>query len=255
VQSPQPPVHYPPPRRRLTTGKVVWLLVLLLLIGAVLLLAMTGLVPGVSRLVGATSSRNLGVTATRADFSRVVKDLGYQLNNVPEATDPARYRKVYSGQVKVDREITQEELSALLTFNHVTWWPMQNVQVKVHADGAMEVALEVLTNNISFENAPSSLLRYVPKALPDVVPVYIKGRLDVVGPKQVRLDVDRLELGRIPLPSGILSAENQQLATDYVNGRIRGIPGLTIEKIGYQDGKVQFKGTFPKEFKRLPLTQ
>lgn len=248
---PQPPAYTPPPRRFFTFGKLVLWLFLLLLIAVVGVLAMSGLVPGLSRLVGATTARNLGVNATQADFTRVVKDIGFTMNNIPNATIQASYGKTYSGQVKVDREFTQEELSALLTYNHVSWWPMQNVQIRVHADGTMEASLGAVTRNISFENTPSSIVRYLPKVLPDIVPVYVKGRLDIVGPTQVKLSATRLEVGRLPLPKAILSAENQQLATNYVNDRIKGIPGLTLQKFTFQEGKVRFTGTWPKEFKRV----
>ncbi|HYF90842.1 MAG TPA: hypothetical protein VD969_01210 [Symbiobacteriaceae bacterium] len=254
MQMPQPPVYYPPrPRRRWTAGKVIVLLVLLLLVGAVVLLGLTGLVPGVSKVVGASSARNLGVKATPADFARVVTGLGYQLDNLPNAQDPAQYRYAYSGQMNVDREFTQEELSALLTYNHVSWWPLQNVQVKVHADGVMEASLGAITKNISFENMPSSILQQLPKALPDIVPVYVRGRMDVVSPTKVALNIQRIELGRIPMPKGLLSAENQRKATDYVNQRISNIKGLSIQQLLFQDGKVRFKGTFPKGFKRQPI--
>ena len=57
-----------PSGRRFPVGRTILLLLTLMLLAAVGAVAMTGMVPGLSRLVGATEPRNLGVTPTSVDF-------------------------------------------------------------------------------------------------------------------------------------------------------------------------------------------
>jgi len=241
-----------PTRRRFSFGKFLLLLILFVLLLAVLAIGMTGVIPGLSRLVGATTARDLGVKATPADFQNVTSRMQYTLDNQPAATDPSKYRKVYTGKKPVDQVFTSEELSALLTYNHVTWWPLKDVQVKAHADGTMEVAALLITKHVPWQEFPSSITNHLPKFMPDHLPVYVKGRIDRVGPTEVSLGLERVELGRLPVP-GIGAGSNAQ-ATRYVNDRIRSIPGFTIEELSYQDGKVRFQGTFPESFKRVAIT-
>lgn len=244
-----------PLRRSFSVGRLIlWFLVLLLL--AVLgTAALSGMVPGLSALVGATSARDLGVEATPADFDAVVQRIGYRLENQPAAAERSGYKHTYSGRMTLDQTFTEAELSALLTFNHVNWWALNDVQIRVHEDGVVEASTVVRTDYVPWEQIPQSVSRYLPSVLPAEVPVYLKGRLDVLGPQTVNLSLQKLELGRIPVPASALSPESQQRASDFLNQRIRAIPGFAIQSLTFADGKVRFQGTFPKEFKRVAVGQ
>ena len=183
----------------------------------------------------------------------MVTRIGYQLDNQPTVTDPSRYRKVYTGRMELDQTFTNEELSSLLTYDHVTWWPLQQVQVRTGGDGTMEVSAALITANIPWAEFAASVRTYLPKVMPERLPVYLKGKVDVVGLTEVRLDLDRVEVGRVPLPDSLLTAEGQAQATRYVNDRIRAIPGLTIRELTYQEGQVRFQGTFPESFRRASI--
>lgn len=246
-----------PVRRSFSWGRFALWLVVLLILAVLGVVAWSGMMPGLSSLVGASSARNLGVAATPADFTAAVQRMGYQLNNQPAAAeaDRPRYRHSYSGKMTVDQSFTSAELSALLTYNHVSWWALKDVQVKVGEGGAVEAAAIIRTDYIPWDQVPASVSRHLPKVLPAEVPVYVKGRLDVLGPQTVNLSVQKLELGRIPVPASALSAESQARASDFLNQRIRAIPGFTIQSLTFSDGKVRFQGTFPREFKRVAVGQ
>ncbi|HWI60362.1 MAG TPA: hypothetical protein VNT75_00845 [Symbiobacteriaceae bacterium] len=248
------PVH--PRRPRLTLGKVVLLLLLALLLVALWFVARSGFVPGLAKLVGADEPRDLGITATPAQAAAVVKNLGIRLESLPAATDPATVRKVYAGQVSIDQAFTESDVSALLSYNHVSYWAVKDAQVKIHADGTLEAAAIVRAGQFTLRrdgDVPTGIMRYLPAVLPDELPVYVKGRIDRVGPQQVGLDIQALEIGRVTVPTYVASGEAEARANQYINDRLRNIPGLSIQELSFQDGKAHFKGTWPKEFRRVPL--
>ena len=248
-----------------------WLVVIVLAV-VLVLGTLIGAVPGLSSLAGTNRPRDLGVHPTRADYDRAVTAVGYKLNNLPAGltalpgpgagnagaaatpVGPAaadQYRKVYSGQVAIDRDFTQAEVSALLGFNHVPWWLFQDPQLKVNKDGTLELATLLNLKGLPMDQLPATFRSSLPAVLPDQVPIYVKGRLDVTGPQSVKLSVERLDVGRLPVPANAASPENVQRANEWVNDRLRTIPGLKIESITYADGKAHFKGTWPQQFQRV----
>lgn len=137
----QTPLAVPPKRRRITAGKVILWLILLLVLVALWFVARSGFVPALAKLVGADRPRDLGVVSSPAEATAVVQKLGIKLDSPPAATNPAGYRKTYAGQVAINQDFTESEVSALLTYNHVSFWAVKNAQVKIHADGTLEAAL------------------------------------------------------------------------------------------------------------------
>lgn len=258
VQSPsQKPSRGPTPGRggkRLSAGKIIGFGLLLLLLLGLFWIGRTGLVPGLSKVVGAASPRDLGVRSTVEESRAVRERLGFTMNNRPEATDISAYKKVYAGQIQVDQEFTQSELSALLNFERVSWWAVKDVQIKIHDDGTLETSLNLSTAFIPWDQVPVSILRQLPEKLPAQVPIYVKARLDAVGPQEFKVDVDRMEVGRVAVPESLLGSEAQQGLTDLVNARAAGIPGFSVESLTYSEGKVRFKGTYPQSFDRVPIS-
>jgi hypothetical protein len=234
---------------------VILVLLLLLILLVLAALAATGVVPGLSKVFGADKPRDLGVRPTQADAGAVVKRMGYKLDNQPTATKPSDYRQAYSGKVNLDQDFSQAEISALLTYNHVSWWLLQDVQVKIHPDGVVEASLRLDTTGINWTpdgDVPTGIMRYLPAVMPDELPLYMKGTMFATGPKTVRMDFQALQIGRVPVPASVLQ-DNEGRANKYVNDRIAGITGLNIQELSFKDGKVHFKGTYPQEFKRLPI--
>lgn len=252
----QTPAPVPPRRRRVTAGKAILWLILLLTLLAVWFVARSGFVPVLSNLVGANKPRDLGVTSTPAQATAVVQKLGIKLESPPAITSPDRYRKTYSGQVSISQDFTESEVSALLNYNHVSYWAVKDAQVRIHSDGTLEAALTVRTSELNIRrdgDVPTGIMRYIPAVLPDELPIYVKGRLDVLGPQQIRTDIQALEIGRVSVPASVAGGDAESRANQYINDRLRNIPGLSIQEISFQDGKAHFQGTWPKEFRRIPL--
>ncbi len=245
-----------PRKKRISVGKVILLLFSLVVLLVFWFVARSGFVPGLAKVVGADKPVNLGVKSTAAQSTAMLQKLGIRLDNQPAATDPAKYRKVYSGQVAINQDFTESEISALLNFNHVAFWAVKDAQVKISKDGTLEAAMLVKTSTFNIRRdgeVPTGVMRYLPAVLPDELPVYVKGKITVAGSNQVRTDIQALQIGRVTIPASVVNAEVEKQANQYVNDRLRAIPGLSIQEISFQDGKVHFRGTWPKEFRRIPI--
>lgn len=220
--------------KRFKVWKVLLTIFLLLLLSVVVLVAMTGLVPGLSSVVGADRPRDLGVTATAEDYDRVVEEVSFLLQRAPAAADSPKA----AGPQTIDREFTEAELTALLAHEATGDSPMRDPQVRLHADGTVEIAL-----SISKTALPPELIKFLPRVTPEVLPLYVKGRLDVVGQSEVKLQMERLEVGRIPLPLSVLGADAQTELTNVINDELRQ-PGLVLEDLIFREGAVRVKGTY-----------
>lgn len=221
-------------RRRLKVWKVLLIIFLLLLLAVVVLVAMTGLVPGLSNVVGAGQPRDLGVTATTADYDRVVEEVSFLFKQAPAAADTPK-----AGPQAMDREFTEAELTALLAHSATGSSPVRDPQVRIRADESVEISL-----SISKKALPPEVVRFLPRAAPEMLPLYVRGRLGVAGQREVKLEIERLEVGRIPLPLSVLGPGAQGELTDLINDELGRMPGLVLEDLIFRDGAVRVKGSY-----------
>ncbi|HWI62933.1 MAG TPA: hypothetical protein VNT75_13890 [Symbiobacteriaceae bacterium] len=230
---PQIPSRQQERRRRRSGWKVVLAVLLIALVAILALLVYAGLVPGLSGLVGANTPRDLGVHATPADYDRVVQNISTMVKPAP-AAGGARTPQ------KFDHEFTEAELSALLAHSSDSAWPVRSAQVRVHADGTLEASL-----GLSKEAIPPEVLQRLPRVtLPSEVPVYVKGRLSIAGPNELRLDAQHAEVGRFPLPVSLFAPGGALSFSDLLNDELRSTPGLVLQNLTYQEGRVRIQGTY-----------
>jgi len=179
--------------------KVVIVVLLVLLASAGGLLAMAGnlpgAVPGAAELLGVDRPRDLGVQATPDDRDQVVEKVSSLFK--PAMAVATSGSKVQTGPAVIDREFTEAEFSALLAYPQGDDWPIQEGQVRIHADGMLELSLA--------------------------------------------LEVERLEVGRIPMPSGVIGALD---LAEMINAELRSLPGLQLTDLVFADGRVRVRGTY-----------
>jgi len=210
-------------------------LIIFLIVIAVLVLgvAYAGFVPVVSPLLGTNKPRDLGVKYTKADYESIIQQAKFKLDN--SAGFGPDTRITYSpNKITVEGKFTQEQVSALINFDHADGYPVSNTQIKIHADGTLEGAAQVGVNNYkgySFHNA-----------------VYVKGKIDVTSAKSLKLNPEKLEVGRLPVP---INEKAKNIVETAVNEKLNSIPGLAIESVSFEEGKVNFKGTIPESAKRV----
>lgn len=220
------------PRRRQTRA-AVWIgvsVLLLLVIIGVAGLVWSGLMPGLSHVAGADKQRDLGVTAAPADYEGVAERLDQVLGSASPALGVPK---------QVELALTEPEVSALLGHDG----PLQHPQVKLHASSEVEVSAEVVTSDIPLDEIPSGVIRELIASLPDVVPVYVRGTVYVAGPTDLAMAVERMELGRLPLPAAVRDAMNQELVGGMLNQLLDS--GMTVQAVWFEEGTVHLKVTVP----------
>jgi len=202
-----------------------------LVVGGVLAAGTTGLVPGVSGVLGTNRPRDLGVRYTEADYeSGLAKIPGHTVTNPEYMCFTCAYES--QGSVPADATFTQEEFTAQVNTLNAEKGPVSDAQVRFNDDGSIETAAAIAD---SMFNGP----------------VYARGRIASVGPRSVELAVDEAEVGRVGLDES-RTTEVTTLANQFIGDFFRKNPGLSVETLEVGADGVQFKGTFPERMEGDP---
>ncbi|MFH1470540.1 MAG: hypothetical protein ABIF01_02225 [Candidatus Micrarchaeota archaeon] len=194
---------------------------IIMFIGATIV-GLLGVVPVWSDVLMARSPRDLGINYTKSDYeSGLAKIPGHVITNPEGACLTCNYSS--SGTVPVDAVITQEEFTAQLNKLNEKNGPARDIQVKI-SNEILELSC--------FINDPGVN-----------APIYVKGKIERVSPKEVKVLVQYLEMGRIGIPFGLA----QQPANEVIVEFFRKNPGLSIERLNLTNEGIEFKGTFPRE--------
>lgn len=207
---------------------VIFVVFIVLVIGLVLL----GYYGIIGKLMG-SKPVDLGVKFTQANYDSAMQKLGMAKDD--SAGLGPNTRVSYSGSKPVDATLTNEELSALASLNHAERYPVKDAQIKVYDDGTVEMASYVDLNGwpgIDFAS-----------------PVYYKGKATVGSDEDIDLQPDSVKLGWAPVP---MTDDVKREVEGELEKQLQAVPGLTIESVQFQDGKMRLIGTVPAEIKRVP---
>ena len=194
-------------------------------IGGIVAGGATGLVPGVSGLMGTNRPRDLGVRYTDADYeSGLQKIPGHSVTNPEYMCVTCDY--VSEGSVPADATFTQEEFTAQVNTLNAEKGPVSDAQVRFNEDGTLETSAAVADSRFSG-------------------PVYAKGRIADYSPRSVRVEVEDAEVGRIGMDDA-RRTEVSNLVNRFIGDFFTKNPGLSVEELGVESGGVKFKGTFPE---------
>lgn len=232
-------------RRRRLTG--VWIVVSALLVLVIIVAAgaaWAGLVPGLSHVTGADKPRDLGVRTAPADYDSAVQHLSAVLEKTPPAASGSTARTPGTAAPKqLQLDLTETELSALLGHSDGGDIPLQNPQVKIHAGGLIEISAAVVTTDIPLDQLPAGVIRQLVADLPDLMPVYVRGTIRMDGPTALAMDVERLELGRLPLPASVRDSMNHELVGGVLDQLLDPNSGVTVQELRFEEGMVHLKVT------------
>jgi hypothetical protein len=210
-------------------------LVLVLVVLAVLAvggLAFAGIVqvPVVSSLVGMDKPRDLGSTGVDpVVYKEFIDAHGFKLPS-PAGNYTLNSLHTFSGSVPMDEVIGEAEINTLGEIRNPSP-AFKNVTIRFH-DGYAETAAMVDLSGFGY---------------PASGPVYAKWSITVNGPKSVTVDLQAVELGRIPVPADIAAKASDALNT-YLAGRLATIDGLSIETFAMEEAGVHFVGTLPETY-------
>jgi hypothetical protein len=186
-------------------------------------------VPVLSSALGMDRPRDLGVTPDPVARQALLDKYG-----VERPSDPATYglgnEHEFSGGVEVDDVITQENIAAIPELQNGSK-QFRNVQIRLHE-----------------EKAEISLWADNPGGYPVSGPVYAIADIQRSGDKSVSIRIDKLEFGRLGVPSEVLK-QAESAFNDYVNSKLGEIPELRMDLFRLHDGSLEFKGRVPKTVK------
>ncbi len=206
-------------------------IILVAIIAGVLVLAYLGYIPFLSDLMGTAKSKDLGVQFSPADYaSGLAKIPGHIVKNAEDLCFGCAY--ISKGSVPVDNTFTEAEFTAQINKFNEKKGPIKNAQVKFNGDGSIEASAMT--------------------SLPQLnAPVYAKAFIESVSPRSLKIRLDSAKIGPLELVG-----DNLKQAEDAANSAIQAFidqnPGLQIESLEIQDGKVKFKGNFPEEIEGDP---
>lgn len=226
TMAPPAPAPAPPPRKK--RGCLVAALVLV----GLLVLCCGGFAVAGSFL---GKPRDLGVRYTEKDYESGMAKLGLDEFDNGYGKPVEGTQMVYSGSKKIDVELTEAEVSALLSLRHSPRWPVSQVQVRLKGGNQAEASGLVSYQGINY-------------------PVYVDGTASLAGPRSVGGNASAIEVGGVAFPAEYWP-QAQSAALELINGRLSRMEGLDIQSAEVEAGKLRIKGSIPAVAKRVPVGQ
>lgn len=237
------------------------------LLGLIIIVAILGLIgvgglgylgflAPVSKLLGTDKPRDLGVSYTQEDIDYI--DTRGQDKKVlaSEAATPEQSIR-YVGQHQVDYTMTSAQFTALANkYSDWVYYPGQDLQVKIHPDGSGEVSGLIRVNTLiryvqATENNFSTAL--IQKGLDYLkigglatIPFYASGTIGVSNNQVSEINVTDIEIGRLGIPVGIVSA-NIGVLENFCNDQLADVPGLNLQTLKNNAGSVLIQGFVPDQ--------
>lgn len=229
--------------------KVFLLLCVLIIATPILLGGYLGLIPGVSAIFGSDKPRDLGIKTNPEILRTANSKTKTEIANLPANTSIDQSLR-YEGSHPIDTTFSSEEITAMVNNSRWKYNPLSQVQVKINPDGSGEAsgyidfnaALQYATSfGVSTDDIDMALKKYpIPRTK---FPFYIKATGSVTH-NQLTAQVQKLELARIPVPSGIVG-EYLSEALNFVEDKYLNSPSLSVTKLENQSGKIYFQGSVP----------
>ena len=198
--------------------------------------------------------KDLGVKYTDTDRTQSYLKNGVMAINMAK-TDSISQSVRYEGKKEVSFSLTQEEITALINSNTWQYQPVGSVQIKINSDGVGEASGVLFVDRIlpfvSLTHSTGEIEGVMGKfGIANKTTFYLKGGVEVKNNK-VKFSSQGVEIGRIKVPDSYVS-QNLSTIESFVESRINAVPGLFVEELNLNSGKVNFKGTMPeKEYKSI----
>jgi hypothetical protein len=210
-----------------------------------------GFIPYANKLFGSDKPRDLGIRFAPGDTLKAQEKVGVKLVALPKGTPVTESIKL-KGKKPASYTMSSAEISALANNRPWKYYPLSNVQIKINTDNAVEVSgmldtvkLMSYAQAIGFDlSAPKEYMNKYHVNLENM-PFYIKGTGNVTEGK-VALNFQRVELGRLSLPSEVLS-KAQAPVISFVETFMSKAPGFYAKRLEANSGKLIFEGSVPEE--------
>lgn len=252
-----------------------FLLLFLVIIGLAVLVGfgMLGYVPGLSKVLGATTPKDLGVAYTEADYTSARAKSQLEYVKLPDTT-PLKDALKYEGSLPYTGAWTSAEITALMNKRPSKYWPLKNVQFKMNDDGTAEASglldSAKLAQFATIFTVPDAVTSKIPSVFPAEVAVYLKLKASLIENKIGEFDILEAQMGKMPIPTGLLLGNlpkgmletayaetltgelsgisgKRQIIIDFINQRMPIFVGFYAKSANFQGGKLNFDGTLSKK--------
>ena len=240
-------------RKRHVMLWVVVSIVLVILMVPILILGWLGFVPGLSKLMGASDPRDLGIAYSQADLDSYNQKTALKFvdsSSAPKVSTNSGESTTFADVKTVNNlELTDEELTAAINNLEWNWLPISNVQTRF-SSGSLELSgkfdsakLDNLRQYLSEQgglNPDSSNAISWAERLSNDAPFYAKANA-VIANNTLSFKLVEAEIGRLNIPLGKMGEDVQNGAT-YSNISSQ---YLNVQSAQLASGKLFFTGTYP----------
>ncbi len=240
-------------RKRHITLWVVVSLILTVLMLPILVLGWLGFVPGLSKLMGASDPRDLGVSYSQVDLDSYKQKTAVRFvdsSQAPKISANSGESTTFADVKTVNNlELTDKELTAAINNMEWTWLPISNVQTRFSA-GSLELSgkfdsakLDNLRNYLSEQgglNPDTNNAISWAERLSNDAPFYAKANA-VIANNTLSFKLVEAEIGRLDIPLGKMGKDIQNGTTvGNINSQY-----LNVDSAQLASGKLIFSGSYP----------
>ena len=217
------------------------------------LLIFVGLIFGAYKYFLSGGPRDLGVKYTPADYQTTHEKFGISVGSLPSAASIADSLQ-FTGKKDINLNLNSTEITAYISAEKWKYAPISNLQVRINPDGTGEISgllhLSNLLPYISMTTPVADVQKAIDKYhISGTPPFYVKGKLTVTN-NQVDMDIQSLEVGRIPVPANYIS-QNTASLNNFVSARLNAVPNLMVRSLNLSDGQVHLDASVPEKALKL----
>lgn len=171
-----------------------------------------------------TKPKDLGVTYTEADYWSAVAKSGVDFSGLESGRDPSAQQVAYEGSIPIDATFTAAEMSALVSYSHMSGWPVHDAQIRFNGGNNLEVSGRASYGGVDYV-------------------FYVDADADVSG-KTVTGSANSAEVFGVSVPADLI-AQGEPKALEIINDRLARMDGLDIQTAEIVDGQLRLAGMVP----------
>lgn len=199
-------------------------------VGLLTIVAASGMVyiPALTEILGTDKPVDLGVEVDPILFDNIIEEQGMDFKD-PVSDYQLTSNIVYSDTSPMDLSLSSSDLSSYLQATN-NEGPLKDIQIKLGDNNQAEMSAYIDLNDMGYDFKG---------------PVYAEGSISKASDNSIKIDLNSAKVGLLPLPESSTEQGTQELE-NMINSQLAKMPELNIETLEISDGKLDFKGDYPK---------
>ena len=194
------------------------------------------------------TTKNLNVKWGKKDYDSCVQKSKVKLEAVQKLNiiQLAEGNFKSSGKNNVEATYTNEEISALLSTTNNELGPIKDVKVKFLGNNEAEATFTVTDRIWDYASKANIKNIDLVKGKVNNLPVYLKAKVNKASNKTVAVEIEKISVGRLALPSGI-EKEVEKAVVPVINDIMQKYDSFSMEQLNFDNNGLHFKGTLPAQ--------